>query len=219
MIGAAGWQHPRWSEEYYPEGLPPEWQLGYYGNEYSVVLIPASVWEQAEVPVAEWLAETDTSPQFLAEWPDDMAARERARESMQMLGKRGLGLVIPLAGMPGDADLGIYKELLARDALIFDFAKLTSQEGETCMRRLSEVLGEENFAICWHGDSESQANLALGPIALTRISAVNDAKDLRRIIETILQHSNRDRKMILIVDGDPPDMQLIQNAGIILDLL
>ena len=67
--------------------------------------------------------------------------------------------------------------------------------------------------------AEEQAHLALGPLALTRISEVKDHKELRRIIQTILEQSNHHRQMVLIVDGDPPDIQLLQNAGIMLDLL
>ena len=78
MIGASGWQHPVWLEEFYPEGLPVEWQLGYYGNEYPVVLIPAEYWLDAELSVEQWLEDTDESPFFLSEWPQDIAARERA---------------------------------------------------------------------------------------------------------------------------------------------
>lgn len=219
MIGAYGWQHPRWTEEFYPEGLPPEWQLGFYGNEFPVVLIPAAYWQQTDLSVDAWLEETDNSPQFLTEWPDAPAARARARAGMQTLGARGVGFVIEPRQTPGSADLTIYKELLARHALVFDLANLSVPEREATLNALSEALGENRFGLCWHGDPPTQANLARGPMTLTRISAVQDHKDLRRIIEAILGQREQQRQRVLIVDGDPPDIQLIQNAGIMLDLL
>jgi hypothetical protein len=219
MIGAYGWEHPRWTEEFYPEGLPPEWQLGFYGNEFPVVLIPATYWTRTDLSVDEWLEETDNSPQFLSEWPDEPVARERARAGMQRLGARGLGFVIEPGQRPGSADLTIYKELITRHALVFDMAHLSVAEKEATLSALTEALGANRFGLCWHGDPETQANLALGPMTLTRISSVQDHKDLRRIIEANLGQSEQNRKKVLIVDGDPPDIQLIQNAGIMLDLL
>lgn len=219
MIGAYGWQHPRWIEEFYPEGLPPEWQLGFYGNEFPVVLIPAAYWQQTDLSVDAWLEETDTSPLFITEWPNDFAARERARMGMQTLGARGLGFVIELEQTPSSADLPIYRALLAKHALVFDMANLSMPEREATLSALTHELGENRFGLCWHGDPQTQANLARGPMTLTRISAVQDHKDLRRIIEANLGQSEQNRKKILIVDGDPPDIQLIQNAGIMLDLL
>ena len=219
MIGACGWQHPRWLEEFYPEDLPAEWQLGYYGNEYRVVLIPAEYWQDVDLSVETWLEETDNSPLFLSEWPQDRVAGERARAGMHELGARGLGFVISLTQMPAEAEIGIYKELAGGHALVFDIGELSAQAQESALGLLTQALGENRFGICWHGEPQGQAHLALGPLALTRISAVKDHKELRRIIQTILEQSNHHRKMVLIVDGDPPDIQLLQNAGIMLDLL
>ena len=39
LIGASGWLHSGWQEQFYPEDLPQDWQLAYYGNEFPVVLI------------------------------------------------------------------------------------------------------------------------------------------------------------------------------------
>jgi hypothetical protein len=47
-FGSLDWRHPEWEGSYYPEDLPPDWQLGYYANEQSAVLLPAAAWQQAE---------------------------------------------------------------------------------------------------------------------------------------------------------------------------
>jgi hypothetical protein len=39
LLGAASWQAPQWVQAYYPEGLPEEWRLPYYANEFSTTLI------------------------------------------------------------------------------------------------------------------------------------------------------------------------------------
>lgn len=43
LVGAVGISGMGW-DEWYPEDLPPEWRLGYYANEFQVVLIPESDW-------------------------------------------------------------------------------------------------------------------------------------------------------------------------------
>ena len=68
FIGASGWLHQHWHEQFYPEDLPAEWQLAYYGNEFPVVLIREQEWQQGG-EVADWLEDTEDSPLFICELP------------------------------------------------------------------------------------------------------------------------------------------------------
>lgn len=219
LIGACGWQHPTWDETFYPEGLPEDWQLGYYGNEFRVVLVPASYWQQPDLDVRQWLEETDQSPRFLCEWPQSTEAQQCVRKALMTLGERAIGIVIPLPMHPHDSELLIYKELLASWPLVFDPGPLPTAQYAALQTSLKDALGKDNFSWCWHGEQETATNLQSGALALTRISKVSDAKALRRIIEANLAACVGNRLVVLIVDGDPPDIQLMQNAGIILDLL
>lgn len=219
LIGACGWQHPTWVKEFYPEGLPEDWQLGYYGNEYRVVLIPADYWQNPQLDVRQWLEETDQSPRFLSEWPQDPEAQKHARTGMALLAERAIGFVIELHALPSEADMTIYKELIASQRLVFDFNKLSAAQYASLINMLDAALGKGRYGICWRGDAQTAADLQTGPIAFTRINQVKDAKALRRIIEACLAAYTGNRLVILIIDGDPPDIQLMQNAGIILDLL
>jgi hypothetical protein len=56
-------------------------------------------------------------------------------------------------------------------------------------------------------------------VSVTRISGEVEPKRLRSILEHIISVGGPERHMVLIVDGQPPSMQLLENAGIILDLL
>ena len=38
-VGSYGWRHPHWRGSFYPEDLPEDWQLSYYSNEFSVVMV------------------------------------------------------------------------------------------------------------------------------------------------------------------------------------
>ena len=39
LVGAVDWRVERWRSEYYPEDLPSDWQLAYYANDFSTVLL------------------------------------------------------------------------------------------------------------------------------------------------------------------------------------
>ena len=219
LIGACGWQHPVWREEFYPDGLPDDWQLGFYGNEYRVVLIPADYWQRPDIDVGQWLEETDASPRFLSEWPLDADAQQRARSGMAQLGARAIGFVIRLAKRPDDTEITIYKELRKDHNIVFDLQPLSPAQQTEVELLLNNALGRDRFGLCWHGKPETATNLQSGPVAVTRIDKVRDARELRRIIEANLAACNDTRLVVLIIDGNPPNIQLMQNAGIILDLL
>lgn len=44
QVGAVGWLHADWQGTFYPDDMPQEWQLDYYGNAFHVVLVPQSQW-------------------------------------------------------------------------------------------------------------------------------------------------------------------------------
>ena len=79
VVGARGWEHPRWLEAYYPDDLPEDWRLDYYSNEFGCVILPADLWMMTDEDVIEqWLEEAEDDFMFfleLPEQPTDAAAR------------------------------------------------------------------------------------------------------------------------------------------------
>ena len=83
LIGAYGWQHKGWSGAFYPEDLPEEWQPGYYGNEFQLVIVPASCWAAEVDTFEEWLEESDESLQMICEWPAEGATPAQISEAQR----------------------------------------------------------------------------------------------------------------------------------------
>ena len=96
-VGSAGWTHASWLGSLYPEGLPPEWQLMFYSNEFSCVYLPYSEWSQRD-------------DKELLVWADNVAARfrfvleanpqgmsEEDKRKAALLGS-SLGLLVDAAG-------------------------------------------------------------------------------------------------------------------------
>lgn len=62
-LGAHGWQHANWHGQFYPEDLPPDWQLAYYNNFFSCVYLTHSEW--AGGAIETWRERLDNmQPQF-----------------------------------------------------------------------------------------------------------------------------------------------------------
>lgn len=223
LIGACGWQHNDWSGEFYPDDLPEEWQLGYYGNEYQVVLVPADYWAAGPDSFRDWLDESDDSLKMICEFPPQDAAAEQfeqARQGIRTLAERVLAVLIPVDAEFTDMQLGIYKELAKAHPLCFDLASnLKSAKREFLSELLADKLAGVDYGVCWHANLQDKQILSLGSVSVTRIQNEVEPKELRTVLEAILGESNAERSMVFLVDGQPPSLQLLTNAGIILDLL
>ena len=222
LIGANGWQHENWTGEFYPDDLPEEWQIGYYGNEYQVVVVPRTYWSATPNTFTQWLEESDDSLRMVCEWPVEATQTEinQARQGITAISKRVLAVLIPLSAKVSETELAIYKELAGKYPLCFD---VVTEQRDSLLPWLAENFNGDDYGVCWRADQANKQDLTLGSVSVTRISDEPSnmvaPKELRTILETIVAETKSDRHMVLIVDGEPPSMQLLTNAGIILDLL
>lgn len=94
-LGAHGWEHAHWQGRFYPDDLPPDWQLAYYNNFFGCVYLDHAEW--SATPIETWRARlNDMQPHFrlLLETPVTLDAS--AREIMTLLE--------PQIGLRTDAD-------------------------------------------------------------------------------------------------------------------
>lgn len=76
-VGAVGWLHKQWDQNYYPEDIPREWKLDYYANELSCVLLLPEFWLNAAVDdIEEWTESLDTDFCFCIKWPDTVVDKQ-----------------------------------------------------------------------------------------------------------------------------------------------
>lgn len=70
-VAPLGWDHDAWQDDFYPADLPREWRLGFFANEFRVVVVPALVWQQASPALAaQWRDDTHDDFHFLLEATD-----------------------------------------------------------------------------------------------------------------------------------------------------
>ncbi len=93
-IGAYGWRHSHWLNDFYPDDLPvageEDWRLAYYSNEFNTVLVPADYWhsqsEQAQAVDCEcWLDDVNDEFQFFVECHGGMFEHVSSDEMIKQL--------------------------------------------------------------------------------------------------------------------------------------
>ena len=215
LIGAGGWFHPGWQTEFYPDDLPEDWRLGYYANEFPVVLVTAREWALPEADAAQWYDDTDPSFRFVVEIiartiPAILAERDR----LAPLKDRCIGVVL-------QSDTST--EVTALTALLDAFGNnwpvcldFGTAQPDAALRHW---LSQRDIGWCWHGVGSAES-LQQGKLAVTRIHSQQDnPRQVRQWVETALASSSDQRRSVLVFEGEPPDIAIMRQAQIILDLL
>ncbi len=215
LIGASGWSHTGWRAEFYPEDLPADWQLGYYANEFPVVLVTEREWALPDADAGHWCEDTDSSFRFVAEiTASPEAAIPQQLNRLAGFGARCSGVILCAAA---NSDLTAIKTLV--DVIddtwpvCIDFGK-AGPPGD-----VRQWLGKQKIGWCWHGVGTAEG-LQQGTLAVTRIHIQpDDPYQVRRWVETALASSTEHRQAILLFEGHPPAMTVMRQAQVILDLL
>lgn len=225
VMGACGWKHQAWLEDFYSEDLPEDWQLGFYSNEFSVVYVPASDWI-SEPDLSEWVEDIVDSFRFILEIPDNALNDELLFNALldkaKTLSEFCLGFVFQLnQNICADTPL-----FLSR----FDAAQTIApvcvdKRGMILSDEFKNILLKHNISEVWNGqyqDNESAESLGLmrAGLAITHVSGEElDMASLRKVIEVCLSASSENCISVLCIDGNPPSLEMLRNADIILNLL
>ncbi|TVP78838.1 hypothetical protein [Thioalkalivibrio sp.] len=113
---------PAW-KAFYPEDLPEDWRLAYYGNYWKDLLIPAGEWEQFTLD-SNWIRDLPDALRLYFEVPDDLAEPgDPCARLAAALGPRLGGLlmvdpsVLPAGVLPPGQFLGRAPGLPASDGI------------------------------------------------------------------------------------------------------
>ena len=220
LMGACGWNHQAWLNDFYSEDLPEDWQLGFYSNEFPVVYVPAAEWIN-EVDLSEWTEDVSDSFRFILEIPGDVLNDEKrfivALEKVEILDDFCLGLVFQLTpSICGDTNLFQHRVNLAQ-ALV---PVCVDKQGIVLTDELNNILLEQNISEVWDGEPDENEKFKRGSLAISHISGDElDMAGLRKVIEHSLGVSSENCISVLCLDGDPPSLEKLRNADVILNLL
>lgn len=233
LMGACGWKHSAWLNDFYDEDLPEDWRLGFYSNEFPVVYVPAVAWLVDEViDLSQWTEDVSDSFRFILELPadtlNDAAAFNAALTKAKSLGEFCLGLV-----------------LVVNQALCDDFALLQSciekaktvsmvcidSQNVVLTEQLNDLVIENDISNVWlakppeygaeAGELMKFSATSGANFALARVQGQNLAMpELRKVLEVCLSMSNEKCAAVLIFDGEePPSIEMMRNADTLLNLL
>ena len=220
LIGACGWNHQAWLNDFYSEDLPEDWKLGYYSNEFPVVYVPATDWLNIE-DTSEWIEDVSDSFRFILEIPDNVLDNDQqflsVLEQVKTLDDFCLGLVLQLSpNICSDTNL-FEKRLNAVQSVV---PVCIDTKGIKLSDKFNSILSKENISKVWHGELDEKDSFQRGSLAISHISSDElDMASLRKVVEHCLRVSSEDCTSVLCLDGNPPSLELLRNADIILNLL
>jgi hypothetical protein len=216
LIGTCGWLHDNWQESFYPEDLPSDWYLGYYGNEFPVVLVGEKEWQQAG-SAEEWLEETDDLPMFICEIPlqdpgnDVLQQADSYLKAASQMGDRCLGIVCRVNHSISAAEL---KSLLQACQAIAPTV-LAMDEPPS---QVQAIMNELQVNPLW---TSAEANKDHG--GSLYIACLDSSKlklpELRASMENLLARQSGQTTLVLLIGGQAPDIETIKQAKVMLDLI
>ena len=198
LIGAHGWQHPGWNGTFYPDDLPEDWRLGYYGNEFPLVGVPAGAWSGSGPQ--DWLEDSGGHLRFLCELPVPGMDAARAVGELEVLGPRCLGVILT-APVPE----AVVPELRRRWPLAWAGA------GEP-----PPALREAGAGRCWDGSGAPPPGGRLNVIRLA--AAAPSPRELRGLLEAALAWPGTDHTVLLFTAADP-SVEAMHAAATLLELM
>lgn len=217
QVAARGWCHEGWREGFYPDDLPEDWQLAYYGNEFRAVVIPAAYWESADsLEVERWLEDTHDGFTFYLEVADLATDWDRFDRLLAPLFPHTGGVLLRPPAV--DADLSLV--LPALEAVAHRWpVSLILPEGVEASDAGHALLLEWGVDLCWTvGQGGPRWNS--GPLAVARVPGTfaYTPKEWREIIERCLQAA-AGRALLVVLEGEPPDTESLRAVELIGELL
>lgn len=230
IVAAYGCSHSGWTESFYPEDLPEDWQLSFYSNEFRAVMVPASAWSgEDSLEVERWAEDANEDFVFYLEVVSLQTDWAKLAGAVKLLGKQLGGIL--LRPVEVDADLAMIASCLDAAVAIAPVCVLLPEKME-----LSEIgnslLIERKASLCWNV-GEGQPSWTQGGFAVARVAGTIAAgtnaidtsytpRQWREIIEKCLQCDIEDgqkRQVLLLVDQDSPDVDALRTAVMIGDML
>ena len=173
-FAAYGWLGPAW-DGLYPNDLPSDWRLDYYGNEFRTVVVPAEDWRVASIDEAcRWLEEAHQGFRFYWEIDDAEGAVRLLELLSRQQGDKG---VIP-AGWLFQGGLKLEYGLLKQLAAALPGAAY----GEAPVPAVqTEHLAAEGLTLCWQDGYT--LNCRGGGVRVLQITTPPDLRRLRRSVD------------------------------------
>ena len=223
IVTARGWSYPSWHGTFYPDDLPEDWQLSYYGNEFSAVVVPASEWVGIDpVEIERWVEDVPEGFLFYLEIEDPLTDWEQTAKILKPLGDQLGGFL--LRPMEVDADLAIISPNIASASQLAPVSVLLPDgvEPNTAGKKMLKQFGVQCSWNVGEGkpgwmDSDYDSQLVVVCIAGNKNFT---ARQWRETIETSMDKSAvKDRTVLMVIDSEKPKISDLRTAMMIGEMM
>ncbi len=215
FVAARGWRHPAWVESFYPEGLPADWQLSYYSNEFRAVVVPADAWAGVDAAeVARWREDTGEAFRFFLEITDLRSGWMDFAALVAPLAEQIGGILLRPAHCDADlAQLPLQRvRQLAPVAVILPPGLEPSNAGR-------QRLAEHGIDLAWNAGQGTPC-WTPGPLALACTDATGcTPREWREVVENCLGFGVANDTVLLMMEGEAPDIEVLRMTMTIADML
>lgn len=218
VVAARGWRHEGWQSCFYPEDLPEDWRLSYYSNEFRAVVVPAEYWPGVdEAEVERWVEDTGEAFQFFLEVTDLRCGWPEFAALVAPLGDQ-LGGVL-LRPTHCDVDLSQLSLSLQR-ARELGPVSVILPAGLQPSERGQALLADAGLNPCWDVARASQPDWSPADLSLALASGVaRTPREWRGVVENCLSFGVDSDTVLLMMEGDPPDVEALRVTMVIADML
>ena len=223
IVSARGWSHPSWHGTFYPDDLPEDWRLSYYGNEFSAVVVPAAEWVSLDtVEIERWSEDVSEEFLFYLEIEDPLTNWKQTADIIKSLGSQLGGFL--LRPMEVGADLAIISSNIASasqlapvSVLLPDGVEpnaagkmLLKQYGVQCSWNVGE--GKPDWM-----DSDYDSQLVVVCVAGNKNFT---ARQWREIIESSMNKSvEKHQTVLMVIESKNPKINDLRTAMMIGEMM
>jgi len=201
-LGAYGWRHKHWLNDFYPEDLPvggsennsEDWRLTYYSNEFNAVLVPSDYWYTGETIDCEgWLDDVHDEFQFFVECHVNMLKHislSKLTENLKKLQPQ-LSALVFLDENDSVSHSGLESGPESVKKQFNTLIEMLELELFTSAAFINSAGGVQAINICWPGGQAESG--ALPGFALIE----NDLSDLRlarTMLENVVRQSGNNKQ-------------------------
>lgn len=223
FVATRGWSYPSWRGDFYPDDLPEDWQLSYYGNEFNAVVVPASEWVGLDcVEIERWVEDVPEEFNFYLEVEDISTDWEQTAELVKLLGNQLGGILLRPVEVGADlatisASIAAASQLAAVSVLLPDGVEL-NKSGSNLLKEYGVQCGWNvgDGAPGWI-DSEYGS-----PLVVARVAGNKNftARQWRETIETCLCKGDiKNQTLLVVIEGDEPGINNLRTAMMIGEMI
>jgi hypothetical protein len=223
IVSARGWSHPSWHGTFYPDDLPEDWRLSYYGNEFRAVVVPASEWIGLDtVEIERWAEDVSEEFLFYLEIEDPLTDWEQTAEVLKPLGDQLGGFL--LRPMEVGADLAIISPNIASASQLAPVSVLLPDgvEPNSAGKKLLKQYGAQCSWNVGEGKPDWMDSDYDSPLVVVCVAGNKNftARQWRETIESSVdKNAEKNHTVLMVIDSDNPKINDLRTAMMIGEMM